>query len=133
MDKIQVISTVIIIAATIFNIYMTYWKYSQQDPVIDIKTTNLPPYENKEDKTVVNIKNVGQKKTKKNLIVVVSCSWMPGVSYKLNFHEQVHYLAPNEEISWKLRINDEMPVNSSIHVRVSENNGLYWDYNEQIT
>lgn len=133
MNSITIISTIIIIIATLFNLYLTLWKYLQQTSVIDIKIDNLPPYPNEKEKTVITLKNVGLKKTKKNLNVTLSCSWLSGISYKLEFPSESYFLAPNEEISWKIRINDNIPENSNIRVNVRTPYGTSWDLHEQIS
>ena len=110
------ISTIIIICATAFNLFITYENYLMKKPVIDIKLENLPPYDNKTQKTTLKLKNVGHKKTSRDFTTILSCSWMPSMSFKFSLPKN-EFLDQNEEIIWKFRLDESIPPNSSINRR----------------
>ncbi len=122
------------VIATILNVYLAFKKHSQQKPVIDIKVENLPPYKTINDKTTIILKNVGNKDSDGDLEILIICSWITSVSYKLELPDAGGFLAPNEEMKWKIRLNDELTGNSSIKVLatnpISKNT---WSYVEQIS
>ena len=124
-------STIIIIGATIFNLYIVYKNYSTKVPVIDIKLNNLPPYENKNEKTVLKLKNVGNKGTASDFDTTLSCSWLSSMSFKFNPPSKGYRLDPNEEISWKVRLEENFPSSSNIYVEVKDKNRV-WELSEQL-
>ena len=86
LEFIKEYSVVVIIFATAINVYFVYKNYSfnkdkrdKEKPVIDIKLRNTPFYSEGNDKTTITLKNVGTADTTENVIVLVSCSWLPGV------------------------------------------------------
>jgi hypothetical protein len=126
-------STAIIVGATVLNLYFVYLNYLIKTPVIDIKLESLPPYENKTDKTVLRLKNVGTKGTKSDFETILSCSWIPSMSMKFNLPSEGHRLDPNEEIIWRFRLDENFPPTSTIHVTVNEGKfGLTWELTEQL-
>ena len=139
------ISTILIIAASIFNLYVVYKNYKifkknyeiaqtiemTKKPVVDIKLDNLPPYENENEKTILRLKNVGIKETNPDFSTILSCSWTPSLSLKFNLPSSGHQLAPNEEISWKFRLNENFPPTSTIRVQVSDKS-FFWELTEQL-
>ena len=136
IDKLfENISTLVIIGATILNLYLVYINYKIKTPVIDIKLDNLPTYKNEEEKTILKLKNVGTKTTKPNLEITLSCSWMPSMSMKFNLPSKAYHLAPNEEIIWKFRMDENFPMASTVHVLVKEKGilgGVWWEFTEQL-
>lgn len=128
---IDYISTVIIVGATIISLYFVYKNYMTKVPVIDIKLKNLPPYANENEKTVLKLKNVGNKMTGKSFDTTLSCSWLPSISLKFNPPSKGYTLDPNEEIIWKFRLDENYPPSSSIYVKVDDEN-KYWELSEQI-
>ena len=139
------ISTILIIGATIFNLYVVYKNYKivqknykivqkiemAKTPVMDIKLDNLPPYENENEKTILRLKNVGTKQTNPEFSTIVSCSWMPSLSLKFNLPSSGYYLAPNEEITWKFRLDENFLPTSTVHVKVNDK-GSVWVLTEQL-
>ena len=141
MTTIQIIQAGIIVLVTILNVFLTYKnvalayrKHQDQKPVIDITVEKLPPYQNDDEKTVLILKNVGNKDSDPNLLIILNCSWLTGISYKFNLNTESSYLAVNEEIKWKIRINDKIPPNSKITIDVlNPIDGRGWNYSEQIS
>lgn len=132
------IPAILIIGATIFNLYVVYknYKISQKremakTPVMDIKLDNLPPYENEKEKTNLRLKNVGTKETDHDFSTILSCSWMPSLSLKFNLPSSGYYLAPNEEITWKFRLDENFPPTSTVRVKVQDK-GISWEFTEQL-
>jgi hypothetical protein len=140
MNDLNVISTIIVIVATAINLYFVYrnWGLAQEShkskkPVLDIKLETLPPYKDDAHKTILSIKNVGTKETSSDLLVIVSCSWMPSISYKMNFPTDAYRLDPNEEIIWKFRIDEHYTPNSIVAVKITDGgSNIMWDLHEQI-
>ena len=125
IEFIRDISVLIIIGATIFNLYVVYKnlrivenKEKEKKPVIDIKVDNLPPYNNQNEKTILRLKNVGTKATTPNMETSLSCSWMSSISLKFNMPSKDYVLDPNEEIIWKFRLDENFPNSSTIYVEV---------------
>ena len=138
MMELNSISTIIIIGATILNLAIVYKSYLIKKPVIDIKLENLPPYDdNNTEKTVLKLKNVGGKDSSSNFTTILSCSWMESMSLKFNLPKG-HFLAQNEEIIWKFRLDENIPPNSSINVVVEQKawflatRVMGWNYSEQL-
>lgn len=128
---IDYISTVIIVGATIISLYFVYKNYMTKVPVIDIKLKNLPPYANENEKTVLKLKNVGNKMTGKSFDTTLSCSWLPSMSSKFNLPSKGYRLDSNEEIIWKIRLDENYPASSTINVKVIDNK-FTWELNEQL-
>jgi hypothetical protein len=141
MTTLTLISTIIVIAATLVNLYFVYKNFGftkrgheSKIPVLDIKLENLPPYKDANQKTILKIKNVGEKRTCDNPLIVVSCSWMPSVSYKMNFPSDPYRFDPNEEVIWKFRIDEHFPANSIVAVAAYDAEAdTSWDLHEQIS
>ena len=135
MIEIDSILAIVIIGATVLNLYIVYLSYLIKKPVIDIKLENLPPYDDKTEKTILKLKNIGQKDSSRDFTTILSGSWMPSMSLKFNLPER-HFLAQNEEIIWKFRLDENIPPNSSINVIVKQKFGFYrtavWTFSEQI-
>lgn len=143
-------SSLIIIGATFFNLYVVYknFKISEKNektktPVIDIKLDNLPPYKGEKEKSILRIKNVGTKATNPNLSTTLSCSWMPSLSMKFNLPSEDYILAPNEKIIWKFRLDENIPPSSLVYVEILDTliekrfyggskNALQWELTEQL-
>lgn len=130
--------TLITILATIVNVYFVYKGYeltrgseASKKPMTDIKLESLPPYTSETQKTRLKLKNVGTKDTSTSPIVIVSCSWMPSVSYKLNFPSDDYNLGVNEEIVWKFRLDEHFTPNSTVAVKVTDKS-TFWELHEQI-
>ncbi|HJQ32432.1 MAG TPA: hypothetical protein VJ866_09640 [Pyrinomonadaceae bacterium] len=155
MDILNVVSTIVVIAATGINLYFLYKNHQIADrntriadrnlalaskidqskrPVIDIKLNCLPPYKSVDQKTILKLKNVGTKETGENPYVLVSCSWMPRISYKMNFPSSSYKLDMNEEIIWKFRMDENYTPNSTVAVHVADVSGskVSWDLHEQL-
>lgn len=144
-------SSLIIIGATIFNLYVVYknFKISEKTektktPVMEIKLDNLPLYKSEKEKSILRLKNVGTKATNPNLSTTLSCSWMPSLSMKFNLPSETYILEPNEEIIWKFRLDENIPPSSLVHVEIIdkyiEKKGFYitmenfrkWELTEQL-
>ncbi|RIA31597.1 hypothetical protein DFO61_2321 [Ectopseudomonas oleovorans] len=125
-------SVLIIIGATALNLWFVYSNWSIKKAVIEIQAESLPKYSSDEEKTLITIKNVGEKATGKKPTVTISCSWMPNISYNLNFPSDGYNLEHKESMKWKIRLDNNPPANSSIIIRVSDN-GAGWEHHEQIT
>jgi ribosomal protein S8E len=95
MTTIQITCTIIVVIATIINLFFAYRNFIEKTAVVEIKVENLPPYTNPEDRTTVLLKNVGTTKTSTNLETLITCSWMSNISYKLNLPNPAFFLAPN--------------------------------------
>ena len=139
LEIIKEYSTLIIIAATLLNIWFVYknWEMNKsandaKNPVIDFVINNLPEYTEAADKTSITLKNVGTRATGKEPDVTITCSWMANMSYKLNFPSDNYNLEPNETMTWKIRLDNNPPANSSVIVRVYSN-GCTWEHHEQIS
>lgn len=134
MEDIKNISTLIVIIATIVNLYFVYQNYKAKKPVIDIKLENLPPYSDDKQRTILKLKNVGTGETGRDPEVVVSFSWIPGISYKCNFPSKGYRLDPNEEIIWKFRVDGNCGPESKIAVKVTNTNPsrTNWELHEQL-
>lgn len=132
IDIVKELSTVIIIIATIFNLWFVYQNWAIKKPVVEILVDTLPKYKSDQDKTVVTIKNVGEKATGQNPDVTISCSWMPNISYRLNFPTNSYNLEPKEAMIWKVRLDSAPPENSSIVITVRDG-AFSWERHEQIT
>ena len=131
-ELLKYVPTIIIIGATIFNLYLVYINYRIKVPVIDIKLDNLPPYKNEGEKTTLKLENVGNKKTNPDLETTLSCSWMPSISMKFNLPSKGYHLAPNEKIIWKFRMDENFPQASTVYVLVEERRGYSWEFTEQL-
>ncbi len=138
MDSWNGVFTLITVLATIVNVYFVYRGYeltrgseASKKPMIDIKLESLPPYKSDTQKTILKLKNVGSRDTKTSPLVIVSCSWMPSVSYKLNFPSDNYTLAVNEEIVWKFRMDEHFTPNSIVAVKVFDKS-TSWELHEQI-
>ena len=140
IDFIRDNSVVVIVVATAINLFFVakgYWlnkkKSDSEAAVIDINMTNLPPYTGDCDKrTVVSLKNVGTAKSEPGLLVLVNCSWTPGVSYKLNFPTESTKFGINEEFSWKLHLPGNPPEGSNISVEVKAKDSADFIFQEQV-
>jgi hypothetical protein len=132
-------SVVVIIIATGINVFfvvknylMNKKKLDRESAVIDIKLSNIPPYSGEDNRTVVTLKNVGNADSADQILVLVSCSWTSGISYKLNFTTPDTYFGINEEFSWKLELPGDPPTGSSIAVTVDPAKGPNFEYHEHI-
>lgn len=140
MDALNIISTAIVLFATVINLYIAYRGYwishkseSAKRPVIDIKLEGLPPYADDNQKTVLRLKNVGTKETGPDPVAVVSCSWMPTLSYKMNFPSDGYIIDVNEEVIWRFRLDEHYSPNSVVAVKVTDTKtSTFWDLHEQI-
>jgi hypothetical protein len=140
MNTLNVISTIVVLFATVINLYIAYRGYwishkteSAKRPVVDIKLEGLPPYVDDNQKTILKLKNVGTKETNADLFVIVSCSWMPAISYKMNFPSEGHTLDINEEIIWRFRLDEHYTPNSVVAVQVTDSKtSMFWELHEQI-
>jgi hypothetical protein len=106
--------------------YIQFRAHRAKKPVISITMTGLPPYRDAQARTEVKIKNVGTAATTRRLDVTVICSWMPLLSYRLNFSTASYCLEPNEEYWWGFRMNDSLVPNSLVKVVVSDSNRDDW-------
>lgn len=131
LEIIEGWSVVIVIIATIINVYFVYRNWEIKKPVIDFEIDKLPPYSSDDEKSTITLKNVGNKGTEKNPEVLVSCSWMPNTSYKLNFPSNNYNLEPSESMTWKLRIDNNPLPNSTVIIKVTSY--YSWEYHEQIS
>ena len=150
LELLKNASSLIIVGATIFNLYVVYknFKISEKiektkHPVMDIKLDNLPPYQGEKEKSILRLKNVGTKATNPNLSTTLSCSWMPSLSMKFNLPSEGYILSPNEEIIWKFRLDENIPPSSLVHVEILDTlidkrfygeskNILQWELTEQL-
>ena len=151
IEFIKDISVLIIIGATVSNLYVVYKnlkivenKEKEKNPVIDIKVDNLPPYNDQNEKTTLRLKNVGTKATNPNLMTSLSCSWMPSISLKFNMPSEDYTLEPNEQIIWKFRLDENFPNSSTIYINVRSKKNytdgkfrkkymtLHWELTEQL-
>jgi hypothetical protein len=128
--------TLIATAVNVFFVYKNYQLTSQRhqayQPVVDIKLDGLPPYNEPADKTLIKLKNVGQASTT-TLDVNLSCSWMPTVSYTFNFPTPNFILAPNEEIIWRMRLDQNYKPGDTVRLKVIDRKGTqWWELHEQI-
>lgn len=98
--------------------YFQFRAHRAKKPVISITMDGLPPYESQQAKTEVRVKNVGSASTTRRLDVTVHCSWMPLLSYRLNFPTETYCLEPEEEHWWRFRMNDNLVPNSLVKVTV---------------
>jgi hypothetical protein len=133
MTTIQITCTIIVVIATIINLFFAYRNFVEKTAVVEIKVENLPPYSNPEEKTTVLLKNVGTTKTSANFEALITCSWMPNMSYKLNLPNQAFFLAPNEEVTWKIRLDNDVIKNSTVSIKVTDKRGYYWDRHDQVS
>lgn len=97
-----------------------------QKPVIDIEINNLPPYKSADEKTEIQIKNVGQIITGPNPEILVKFSWINNYAYKLLLPSEDYRLDINERYTWKIRLDENYPENGTIQIVVKDKNGSGW-------
>jgi hypothetical protein len=153
LELIKNNSVIFIIALTIINIFFVYKNYlfnqqmskanekmaviatekrNSEKAVIDIKLKNLPPYKTENDRTHIILKNIGNDDTRALPIVLLSCSWTPGISHKLNFPSGNSLVSINEEFQWKLRLPGNPPEGATIELEADDPKGFSWHYHESI-
>ena len=125
IEFIKDISVLIIIVATIFNLFVIYKnlkiaenREKEKNPVIDIKVDCLPPYNSQNKKTILMLKNIGTKSTNPNMKTSLSCTWMPFISFQFDVPTENYILEPNEEIIWKFKLSEDVPVSGTIFIEV---------------
>lgn len=107
--------------------YFQWRTHISKKPVVGITIDSLPPYGDPTDRTLIAIKNVGTAATTRELRITVSCSWMPLISYRLNFPTEKYCLDPNEDYWWELRLNEELVPNSTVRVTVWDSDRDHWE------
>jgi len=110
--------------------YFHFRTHQSKKPVVNIELEELPPYENKQSRTLIRVKNVGTSPTTRDLQITVDCSWMPLVSYRLNFPTVKYCLDPNEIYWWRIRLNDQLVPNSVVRVTVWDSNRDHWEQHQ---
>ena len=113
-------------------VYFQLVTHRAKKPVINIQISGLPPYASEDDRTKVVIQNVGTKATSRKVHVTVDCSWMPLISYRLNFPSEGYCLEPGEEHRWRLRLNEKLVPNSLVRVTVWDSNRDHWSAYEHL-
>lgn len=97
----------------------TNWRtHRAKKPVVDIAVDGLPPYADAVQLTTICLKNVGSAATVRGPEIEVECSWVPGLVQRLRLPHDNYCLDPNEQMSWKVRLDDSLPSHSKVVVRV---------------